>query len=259
MNREALVVGINKYYYPLKELLKPAKDAEEVAKMLEKHGGFWVKRLPLKLNPDGPPQVLLWDGKKNGQNPRVRKEDLEAEIELLFNPPTDIPGEIPHTAILFFAGHGFVEDIDGVKDGFLATSTAKGKKRDGTLVGVSLSWLRSVLVKSPVRQKLVWLDCCHSGHLLNIDERFSDDLGRDKDTCLIAASRSFEEAEEQIRGYNGVFTAALLEALDFKNHEDSWVTNHSLTKYIEDKLRRSNQRPVYRNFGNEIVITGDSD
>lgn len=39
MNRDALVIGINRYAY-LDNLKTPANDAEKIAQLLEKYGGF---------------------------------------------------------------------------------------------------------------------------------------------------------------------------------------------------------------------------
>ncbi|MBC6480239.1 MAG: caspase family protein [Hormoscilla sp. GM7CHS1pb] len=256
MNREALVVGINLYPFLKDPLGKPqhlqraAADAVALAKMLKEHGGFQVY-LALEADPaDGSLPVdrdLISDISPN-------REDLEEAIGRLFNPPSEIPGEGNDTALLFFAGHGLVKEAGGVREGFLATSDANGKDR----WGLSFNWLRQVLLKSKVRQKLVWLDCCYSGELLNFDEAYPGKLGRDKDTCLIAASRSFEAAEE-LAGEHGLLTRALLEELDQKKRKESRVTNYSLVDYVTQKLRTTRQRPVYRNFGSEIVITGEKE
>lgn len=45
MNRQALVVGINRYPF-IKNLERPASDAEAIAHLLETYGGFKVSRLP---------------------------------------------------------------------------------------------------------------------------------------------------------------------------------------------------------------------
>lgn len=256
MNREALVVGINLYPFLKGPLGKPqhlqraAADAVAIAKMLKEHGSFRVRLALAADNGDG---SLLADGDIISDI-KPNREGLEEAIGRLFNPPSEIPGEGNDTALLYFAGHGLVKEAGGVKEGFLATSDANNKTR----WGVSFNWLRQVLQNSKVRQKLVWLDCCYSGELLNFDEADPGTLGRDKDTCLIAASRSFEAAEE-LPGEHGLLTGALLQALDPNNHKKRSVTNRSLTDYIQKKLLTTRQRPVHRNFGNEIVITGEKE
>jgi len=251
MSREALVVGINRY--PVlkdpktkkpKHLSLPATDAEAVAQMLETHGKFRVRRMPdtftdgaWRVNENPPPMKL------------TKMTHLERAIELLFNPPSDVPD----TALLYFAGHGLIKERGGVREGFLATSDANGKSK----WGVSFHWLRQVLQKSPVRQKLVWLDCCHSGGLLNnFDEADPGAKGTKGDICLIAASREFEVAYEGLGDDHGVLTGTLLAALNPENHQTSWVTNYDVVDYITSSLATTPQRPVHRNFGGEIVITG---
>ena len=90
MDREALVVGINRY--PLlrnqqtkkpQHLEKPAADAEAITQILEKYGNFRVRRLPEVYHQEG----------KRGVDPNpapanlVTMTVLETAIAELFNPP----------------------------------------------------------------------------------------------------------------------------------------------------------------------------
>ncbi|MDE5091907.1 MAG: hypothetical protein O4750_09120, partial [Trichodesmium sp. St18_bin3_1_1] len=75
-------------------------------------------------------------------------------------------------ALLFFAGHGYVNIEEDIREGFLATSDAKFAKKlsnNEDIFGVPLSWLKDLLQKSQVQKQIVWLDCCFSGELLNFD------------------------------------------------------------------------------------------
>ena len=89
MDREALVVGINRYPLlrdaktrkPL-HLEKPAADAEAIAQLLEKYGNFRVHRLPGVYSPEGKRGV---DRNPSPQN-LVTVPILEAAIAQLFNP-----------------------------------------------------------------------------------------------------------------------------------------------------------------------------
>ena len=252
--REALVVGINRYSVLRDEktrkpqhLAKPATDAEAIAQMLENYGNFSVRRLPEVDIPEG----------KRGVDPNpapdflVTLPVLERAIAQLFNPPGK---SIPDTAVLFFAGHGLRKQQGEVTEGFLATSDANPKKGKW---GVSLRWLRELLEKSPVRQQIVWLDCCYSGELLNfVAEGDPGNRGIARDRCLIAAAREFEVAFEELSGDHGVLTGALLPGLNPEQHPDGWVTNYSLVDFINKQLQTSRQSPLFHNIGGEIVLTG---
>jgi uncharacterized caspase-like protein len=256
MDREALVVGINRY--PLlrnqqtskpQHLEKPAADAEAIAQILEKYGNFRVRRLPEVYHQEG----------KRGVDPNpapanlVTMTVLETAIAELFNPPGR---SIPDTALLFFAGHGLRKEQGGVTEGFLATSDAKPQ---GGQWGVSLRWLRELLQKSPVRQQIVWLDCCHSGELLNFDEVDPGNLGKVLDRCLISACREFEVSREQLQGEHGILTAALLQSLDPERDVDGWVTNYKLAEFINKQMSAELQRPIFHNSGGAIILTDKSE
>ncbi|MBD2184276.1 caspase family protein [Planktothrix sp. FACHB-1375] len=255
MNREALVVGINRY--PMlkdkptskpRHLMKSAADAEAIAQFLETYGNFRVQRLPA-INIEGSWQVDSDPAPRN----LIQAQDLKKAIANLFNPPSS---SIPDTALLFFAGHGLRSHEGGVTEGFLGTSEANPLRGKW---GLSLQWLRQLLQESPVRQQIVWLDCCHSGELLNFAEADPGSRGKARDRCLIAASRDFEVAYEEVGGEHGILTSALLQGLKPENHAESWVTNYSLVDFINKQLATSRQRPIFHNSGGEIILTGEKE
>lgn len=250
--REALVVGINRYPFlrdqnrKPQHLEKPASDAEAVAQLLEKYGNFRVHRLP---------EVYLPEGKR-GVDPNPPPQNLvtvpilEAAIAQLFNP---FGKSIPDTALLFFAGHGIRKEQGGATEGFLATSDVNPDKGKW---GVSLRWLRELLQKSPVRQQIIWLDCGYSGELLNIlDEVNPGKDSKGLDRCLIAACREFEGRREQLQGEQGILTAALLQGLEPDRDVDGFVTNYKLADFINKEMSQENQRPIFHNSGNAIILT----
>jgi WD40 repeat protein len=252
MNREALVVGINRYPFlrdkatsPARHLKTPADDAEAIAQILETYGNFKVERLPV-YEQDG-----AWRVDPNPlPGKSVNMSQLKEAIANLFNPPGK---SIPDTALLFFAGHGLRDHQGGISEGYLATSDACPQQGQW---GVSLHWLRELLQKSPVRQQIVWLDCCHSGELHNFEEAHPGNRGIARNRSLIAACRDFEAAYEEFGGNHGVLTSVLLTALNPDQHPDGWVTNYSLVDFIQRQLQTSRQRPLFYNIGSEMILTG---
>ncbi|MBW4495955.1 MAG: caspase family protein [Oscillatoria princeps RMCB-10] len=252
IKRQALVVGINRYSFLrdvrtglLLNLEKPAGDAEAIAQLLEKPTGelAWsVRRLP---------EVSQNDKFKVGDAATVSQVDLENAIKELFQPE---PQHVPDVALLFFAGHGLRRQQDGQPEGFLATSDANGK----TKWGVSLIWLRKVLLSSPVKQQIVWLDCCHSGEVLNFltPEELRDWLSGG-DRLLIASCRSDREA--YALGEHGVLTKVLLQGLDPMQYSSGeWITSRVLAEFIEKQLDNNlvlkRQIPLSRHFGEQILF-----
>jgi HEAT repeat protein/energy-coupling factor transporter ATP-binding protein EcfA2 len=245
MSRDALIVGINTYdkvLNSLDPLKNPAQDAEQLAQLLEKHGNFRVTRLP---------EMIEDDKRRIDPNPLtnnwVTTTKLKEALAQLFNPKGK---NFPETALFFFAGHGLREETGGFEEGYLATSDVcpRVDKR-----GVPLHWLRRLLERSPIRQQIIWLDCCHSGEVLNFDEGNPGDKGKARDRCFIAASREFEAAYEQLAGNHGVLTSALLEGLD-PTHKGS-VNNHILVDFVAQRLKGEIQQPLFYNSGEQIILT----
>ena len=236
MSRNALIVGINPYQN-LSNLQLPAKDAEAIAKILEQYGDFRITRLPEAINEDDKLQI--------GQAP-VSVKMLKRALVQLFKPDSK---QAPDAALFYFAGHG-LRETDGVDEGYLCTTDSNPAQ---SFFGLSLDWLRRLLMESPVKQQIVWLDCCHSGAFLNFKQAAPDDGDKARDHCFIAASRDFEVAYEEIKGTHGVLSAALLEGLDPRGKGK--VTNFELVNFISDTLKNETQQPMFRNSGSDILLT----
>jgi uncharacterized protein YjbI with pentapeptide repeats/energy-coupling factor transporter ATP-binding protein EcfA2 len=240
MSRDALVVGINTYQYDrLANLPAPSEDAEGIAQLLERYGDFKVTRLPaVKDNQNNTPRV--------GKTTKVTLEKLEKAIVQLFKPESQ---QYPDTALLYFSGHGLRKNR-GIQEGFLATSDVNPDLGNW---GLSLRWLRQLLEQSPVRQQIIWLDCCYSGEILNIAEADPGERGIGRDRCFIAASRAFEEAFEGIGSNHSVLTEDLLKGL-LPNQEEC-INNYTLVDFLTQNRQAFPQRPIFANSGEAIVLT----
>ena len=238
MSRDALVVGLNTYTY-LRKLNAPAEDAEAIARCLEQQGEFRVWRLPEAIE-NSKPRV--------GKTLQLTLPELQRALVQLFKPSGR---QIPDTALFYFSGHGVRYDA-GIQEGYLATSDVNP---DQGFCGLSLRWLRQLLKESPVRQQIIWLDCCHSGELLNFDEADPGDQGKGRDRCFIAASRASQVAYEEMGSVHSVLTSALLGGLDPRRLPDRWIDNLVLTDFINQALKGAIQSPVCNNSGEPINLT----
>ncbi len=242
MVRDALVVGINNYQDDnLRNLNAPAEDAEAVSCLLEQYGEFNVWRLPEVVDPDTEKVFIA-------KTQELTLTRLKKVLVNLFKPKIR---QVPDTALFYYSGYGIRLDL-GIQEGFLATSdVAPGRDFNG----LSLQWLRRLLQESPVRQQIIWLDCCHSGEILNFNEVDPGEQGQAKDRCFIAASRGFEQSYENLNSSYSILTKVLLEGLDPNRCPQQWITNYSLIEFINQNLGHENQRLVFTNFGSPINLT----
>ena len=237
MSRDALVVGINTYHH-LPGLHAPANDAESVARCLENWGECRVLRMPEAVRQQRP--VI-------SSQAQVTTPMLEAALIRLFKPTGKT---IPQTAIFYYSGHGLQRDA-GIQEGYLATSETNPATGH---YGLSLYWLRRLLQESPVRQRVIWLDCCNSGEFFNILE---GDPGprAGTDRLFMAAAREYEPAYESLTGRHSVFTEALLAGLNPSKAEGGVVNGHSLTDAVNRSLKGELQQPLFESSGGEIMLT----
>jgi hypothetical protein len=213
--RRALVVGIDDY--PSSQLGGCVADADAVATLLERHENG-TKNFDVRTM-TGPPDAIT-------------RVSLRAAIVQLFARPADV-------ALFYFAGHGTENDLDG----YLVT-------RDATAYdeGVSMSEVIRLANRSPVSERIVVVDCCHSGHLGN------DPLGpRDANAkaklsegvSVLAASRSTEPAMEA--SGRGLFTTLLCSALDGGAADVLGDTKiAAVYSYIDESLGPWQQRPLFK-------------
>jgi len=166
----------------------------------------------------------------------ITKADLKGAIKSLFEGNHD-------TALLYFSGHGFLNDIGG----YIVTSDAV--KNDE---GISMDEILIMANNSDIKNKVIILDCCHSG-------KFGDSslIGEGKTiitkgVTILTASKDSESAVE-ING-QGVFTALLIQALsggasDLRGD----ITPGSIYAYIDQALGPWAQRPVFKTNISEFV------
>ena len=131
--RKALVVGID-FYSSISSLYGCVNDAHSVKSVLDRHAdgsvNFGVK---LKVASD--------------TKSAISKRQLKQLVEELFADDSDV-------ALLYFAGHGYVEAWGG----YLCTSECESGDD-----GMSLSEVLTIANASGAKNKVIVLDSCHSG------------------------------------------------------------------------------------------------
>lgn len=208
--RKALVVGINQY--PTSPLSCCVNDADAIAEVLERNGdntvNFSVKK--------------LIDGEANP------KGNLKGAIRDCFAGDEDV-------ALFYFSGHGFIDAIGG----YIVTPDYS---QDDW--GVSMQEILEIVRQSKCRNKVVILDCCHSGFIGNITTAGQTAVIQDGVTIL-TASKSSEPAIET--NGHGVFTALLLDALKGGASDVTGnITPGGIYAYIDKALGPWQQRPVFK-------------
>lgn len=207
--KKALVVGINQY--PSAPLLGCIQDAAEVARLLETHEDQ-TANFSIMLRTD-----------------IARKNVLKELIADLFAGRNE-------TALFYFSGHGFINELGG----YLVTPDHRRYDE-----GISMNDILVLANKSGAANKIIILDCCHSGALAapDLTPGFIGHIS--EGVTILTASRQDEKAIE-VNG-KGVFTNLLLEALrggaaDISGH----ITPGGIYAYIDQALGPWEQRPVFK-------------
>jgi Caspase domain len=207
--KQALIVVIDKY--PGKNILEGCeKDARELAGVLETNAdGSLNFEIQLLVNPK-------------------KKSHLQQMVINLFNRDTDI-------ALFYFSGHGYL----GETGSYLVTPDLKPGEE-----GVSMEEILHYANESDIRNKIIILDCCHSGAFGALLNMKGHSFLR-KGLTILTASRDNEAAME-VNG-EGLFTSLLLQALkggaaDLKGD----ITPGSVYTYIDQAIGSWGQRPVFK-------------
>ncbi len=207
--RKALVIGINNY--PSSPLHGCINDATAFGEIMETNG-------------DGAPN---FDVKQ--VNDVSTKGKLLGLLKDLFKGDCD-------TALFYFSGHGFINELGG----YIVTPDAKENEE-----GVSMDDVLKIANNSEVKNKIVILDCCHSGAMGSPKLSGSAATQIVPGVSILTASKDTEIALE-FNGH-GLFTNLLLDALkggaaDLRGH----ITPGSVYAYIDQALGPWGQRPVFK-------------
>jgi hypothetical protein len=140
-----------------------------------------------------------------------------------------------NTALLYFAGHGIFNKLGG----YIVTPDHSSIKP-----GVSMSDILVLANQSAIRDKIIILDCCHSGAFASKISG-GGNIPIEEGISILTASRKNEPSEE-ING-RGVFTNLLIEALNGGAADISGnISPGSVYAFIDQALGAFEQRPVFK-------------
>ena len=210
--RRALIIGIDDYSGA--PLCGCVNDAQSIVKVLETHGSG---------DPNFQSRLMT------SPFDEVTQPELREAIEKLFATDCDI-------ALLYFSGHGFV----GSADGYIVTKDFKKYNE-----GIAMTEILTLANNSPVKNKVIILDCCYSGNMGTPKIQGGGVAQLSEGLTVLTASRDSEAAMEQ--GGGGVFTQLVVAALqggaaDLRGH----ITPGSIYAYVDQALGAWDQRPIFK-------------
>ena len=213
--RKALIVGID-YYGSIDLLHGAAYDAHSVSSVLERHAdgttNFTQPKLMVATSPDT----------------AVTRAELRAAVQALFRDKVDI-------ALLYFSGHGYIDSTGG----FLCASDCV----DGH-DGLALAEVMTFASQSPAENKIIILDCCHSGDAGS--NPIAPAFAEIKDGVTILTASTAEQYSMESNG-SGVYTNLLADALSgAAANLVGDVTPGSVYAHVDQSLGPWAQRPVFK-------------
>lgn len=219
MDKIALLVGIDEY--STAPLAGCVNDATRMHNLLSRHQNedpnFTCKKLV-------------------APNQEVTKSKLKEAVDDLYKRPADV-------ALFFFAGHGTVNNLGG----YLVTQDAK--KYDE---GLSMTDVITMANNSPARERIIVLDCCHSGAMGQLPAINNDTAMLKDGVSILSACRESEVSME--KGGGGLFASLLCDALDGGAADVCGkVTVASVYAYADEALGGFEQRPLFKAHVSKLV------
>ncbi len=212
--RKALIVGID-YYENFNRLYGCVEDAHSVNAVLER-------------NSDGTVNFGCHLITGTGPHDKIDRSELKDSIVQLFESDDDI-------ALLYFAGHGYIE----ISGGYLMASDSK--RGDN---GVSLSEILVYANESKANNRVIILDSCYSG-IAGTPPTSGELATLSEGLTVLTASTADQYASEE--NGKGVFTTLLVDALNGSAANlIGDITPGSVYAHIDQSLGPWDQRPVFK-------------
>ena len=206
--RKALAVGINEY--PGAPLNFCVNDAAAIGTLLSTNG-------------DGSPNFDV----RLARNTKTKSE-LKSLIVELFQGASE-------TTLLYFSGHGFLNELGGY------IVTPDYTKYDE---GIPMSEILELANQSKAKDKIIILDCCHSGAMAA--PSISGNLSPLREGVSILTASKSDEAAIEVNGH-GIFTNLLIDALNGGAGDlRGYISPGGIYAYIDQALGAWDQRPVFK-------------
>jgi hypothetical protein len=218
--RKGLAVGISEY--PFGELTGCVEDAEEFAKIMKWNNG--------EKDGDENFQMEIMGNLTRAQLKKaIRKHFAKDEEMLLF----------------YFSGHGVLTETGG----YILTSDSEEDDP-----GVSMDEILKIVKRSKAKEKIIILDCCHSGAFGEFNDYDESPSSIYRGVTILTAS-SENQSAFQING-RGAFTNFLLEALKGGAADITGIiTPGGVYAYIDKMLGLADeQRPIFKTNVSRFTI-----
>lgn len=212
--KKALVVGID-YYTSISKLSGCINDAHAIKAVLERNGDGTVNFAVKLLAGTGPSDA-------------VSRTELKSQVRELFAGDSSI-------ALLYFAGHGYIETTGG----YLCCSDCETGD-DGLPLGEILTLANG----SEAQNKIIILDSCHSG-IAGTRPQMPQIAELSEGMTILTASTAEQYANEE--NGSGVFTKLFVDGLSgAAGNLVGEVTPGSVYAHIDQSLGPWEQRPVFK-------------
>lgn len=193
-----LTIGIDAYANPTMRLSYARNDARAFADSLARQSGALFQRVVIDS---------LFD--EQATDGAIKAKFLEIAERMREN----------DTFVFFYAGHGSVASFGGTADVFYLVPVNVRDHTDGkalAMSGITAATLQQFLAYIPARSKLMVLDACNSGAVVNFFNRGSlgsavlGTIRSEAQVGILAATQPSQPARESGAAGHGLFTAALL-------------------------------------------------
>lgn len=223
--KRALCVGLN-YKGTAFELNSSISDVEKIKKLLSR-------------NEDG---TKNFDCKtENDLSGKINNSSLKK----LLNDTFKTNSEEMETILFYFTGHGYINEHGG----FLVCNDYSECNE-----GVEMRFLLDCIIHSKAKNKVVILDCCHSGDLGSSNLINDNSSILPNGVTILTSSKSKELSFETGKG--SIFTELLSFSLEGESKDIFGnITASNLYSYVDSSLGSWDQRPIFKtNISKSVIL-----